>query len=192
VNWEGTAVCLASGPSLTSTDIERVIAWRDTSPDHHIIVCNTTFRNALTADALLGGDARWWKVYYAEVLRTFQGERYSVERLHSDYVVQQIKDKSFRFWRNSGTDAVSLAIWLGCEAVILLGYDSQFGPNGERHHHADHPTGLDNATLTNWPRKFKALAEYVRLCQIPVWNCTRSTALTEFPHTDLEATLAAC
>jgi hypothetical protein len=182
-----TAVCIASGPSLTAEDC--AAARRSGLP---ALVTNTTFRLCPWADVLVGFDARWWK-QHEEELATWEGRRVTCSTaLIGGRVERLALAPSYKNFGNSGTAAASLAIFAGARRVLLIGYDCQLGPGGLRHWHGDHPAGLSNAqSLKAWPRRFEALAAYATLRRCPVVNCSRTTALSCFPRAELEAELEA-
>lgn len=192
--WKnGEAFCLASGPSLTKEDVDRVIAWRDAAADRYVLVCNTTFKMALTADALFSYDRRWWTHYGSEVMKTFKGHRFSsggqLAQWQTEYLPRGKRE--FPATGNSGAAMIVLSVYTGCTKVYLLGYDCQRGPNGEVHHHGNHPRPLGNAlSMPKWPVQFQAAATYAKNWGVEVVNCSRRTALTCFPRADLEEAIA--
>lgn len=186
--WRGfTVACLASGPSLTQEDVERVKAWRQAEEGRAVIAVNTTFKVAPWADALYAMDQKWWLTYLPETVH-FEGVRYTNASLrHRAPGVHKVP-RPFEHHGNSGAGAISLAHKGGASRIILLGYDCQRGPNGEAHHHGDHPKGLGNAgSIDKWPGQFAAVAR--RLAGVEIINCSRRTALTCFPRADLEEVL---
>lgn len=192
--WEGrwlgrTVVCIASGPSLTEQDAERVRA-----SGHPTIVTNTTFRLCPWADALMAFDCRWWQVHSREVRETFPGRTltFCPKGAAARWGVQTTlhKEKAwFDSYGNSGTAAISLAIVAGASKVVMLGYDCQ-KTGGRTHWHGDHPRTLGNAhSMPGWPKLFAKVAKFAEARRVPVVNATRETALTCFPRVDLEAAL---
>ncbi len=192
--WEGrwlgrTVVCIASGPSLTEQDAERVRV-----SGHPTIVTNTTFRLCPWADALMAFDCRWWQVHSREVRETFPGRTltFCPKGAAARWGVQTTlhKEKAwFDSYGNSGTAAISLAIVAGASKVVMLGYDCQ-KTGGRTHWHGDHPRTLGNAhSMPGWPKLFAKVAKFAEARRVPVVNATRETALTCFPRVDLEAAL---
>jgi hypothetical protein len=182
--WRGlTAVCIASGPSLTPEDVDTVRLWREAGRGR-VVVVNTSFRAAPWADALFAMDSKWWGIYHAEVKQEFHGTAYTTSSVAINFGVRRVTQVSH--YRNSGAGAVALAAWLGASNVVLLGYDCQHdGVN--THWHGSHPRGLGDAvTVRLWPAKFAELARAVR---VPVVNASRATALTCFPRMDLSECL---
>jgi hypothetical protein len=132
-------------------------------------------------------DQKWWLQYLSETIH-FEGVRYTVCSLRDRAPGVIRVPKPFDHAGNSGAGAISLAHKGGATRIILLGYDCQRGPNGEAHHHGDHPRGMGNAgSLPKWPEQFERLSR--RLSGVEVINCSRRTALTCFPRADLEEVL---
>lgn len=194
-DWKGrTVVCLASGPSLTQADVDLV-----RRAGHPTVVTNTTFRMAPWADVLFGFDARWWSTkdpatgltHAQESARVFAGRRFTKSELGPTYGVETLHGSSwFRGFGNSGCCAIALAVHAGAARVILLGFDSTFGPKGERHWHGNHPGGLGNcASIARWPAHFKRTAHMAKLAGVVVLNCSRRTALDCFDRVPLEQAL---
>ncbi len=182
--WQGrTVTVLASGPSLTEEDVERV---REVGP---VIVVNTTFRMARWADALVAYDAKWWKEYREEVEESFAGEK--VAFCPSIPGTLNLRPVPWLWsFRNSGACALGLAIVTRPERVLLLGFDCQ-RTGGKKHWHGDHPAGLTNTlSLPTWPRIFAIAARFAKGQKVEVLNCTRETALTCFPRVTLEGALS--
>ena len=185
----GTVVCIASGPSLTADDCERVRIWREeatrTEEKRAVIVANTSFRIAPWADALFALDRDWWKMYIQEVYTSFNGERYSKNTQNPSYNVTQLKE--INTYGNSGAGCISMAAQGGAKNVILLGFDAQH-TGGISHWHGDHPVGLGNAGLTNkWLENYKKMANDYNWLSIV--NCSRQTAIDCFPRAKLEDVL---
>jgi hypothetical protein len=202
-NWSGaTVVIMASGPSLTVDDCERVRRWRADDDDRRAIAINTTFRVAPWADVVYACDARWWDVYAAEVGATCpDADRWTAELpARERHGVSHIPN--FRcpgLYRrpgainqgvNSGYQAIGLAYQFGAARIILLGYDMQ-QTGGKSHHHGDHPKGLVQALpYALWLQAFPALAKDLAAVGVSVVNATRTTALKAFPLVDLAKALA--
>lgn len=180
------AVCLASGPSLSETDIELVRQWRNARILREVIVCNTTFRSALWADVVFGMDSRWWKIYANEVKTTFKGEPITSSQCWRTHGIAFSRYTSFG---NSGAAAVHLAYQRGARRIILLGYDCGL-TGGKSHHHGPHPRPLHDAlSHTSWPDQFRRLADALK-GKAEIINSSRESALTCWPRMPLEDALA--
>jgi hypothetical protein len=182
-DWSGrTVVCIASGPSLTAEDCERVKA-----SGHPTIVTNTTFRIAPWADVVFGMDKAWWEHHHKEVKSVCTGRLMSTSHAAKAYGAESLFPCA---WKpnalNSGAAAIQLALAGKPEKVILLGYDCQ-ETGGKKHWHGDHPKGCGNAhSLKRWPKHFDHIAKHA---EGKVVNATRETALRCFPRIDLQAAL---
>lgn len=193
--WPGaTVVCLGSGPSLTAEDVQacrgraRVIAIKD------------TIRLAPWADALYscGGDAgKWWE-RNGPSLADFTGLRYSLDPAAAPWA-QVLKVTGFteleteptglRTGKNSGYQAINLAVLLGAAKIILLGYDMRPDAQGRDHFFGQHWHG-GRPPFAAFRELFDTLVEPLRRLGIQIVNATRDTALTAFPQQSLEEALA--
>lgn len=187
--WPGSViVCMASGPSLSAQDCERVERWRLAPSDRarRVIVVNTTYQAARWADILYAMDSAWWRMHGGDVAQTFRGERVSAMK-SAAIDVQVIPKAACQAYGNSGAGAVSLAAHMGATRILLLGYDSK-RTGGKVHWHGDHPKGLGNAgAMGRWPAQFANAAAGITGAEII--NCSRETVLTCWPRGDLEAEL---
>jgi hypothetical protein len=101
---------------------------------------------------------------------------------------------ALRTGRNSGYQAVNLAVLLGAARIILLGYDMGIGADGRKHWHPDHPNDTDRAEIVasryaSFRRMFDTIADPLAALGVEVLNCSRHTALTCFQRRGLEAVL---
>ena len=84
---------------------------------------------------------------------------------------------------------MSLAEHFGARRIVLIGYDSQYAPDGKRHWHGDHPKGLGNAvSMPKWKAQFQEMAGKLGHCEII--NASRATALPFWPRMSLAEALS--
>jgi len=211
-----TAICVASGPSLT--DAQCAIADEARRDGRaKIIVVNDNWCKLRDADALYACDGPWWAIYADQVRVGFRGECWTrvaikepdgsyntVERRHLEVVaglpwldcVPVLRDVglprngAIPMGGNSGHGAIGLAYLFGARRILLVGYDMKRGANGEAHHFGDHPKPLTQGVPTSWIRRFDQMAEDAKARGVTIVNCTRDTALTQFPRMDLREALA--
>ena len=170
-------VIAASGPSLRRSDLDAVRGRAA------LITINETWRLAPWSDALYACDARWWRkrgpAPHEYLGRRFIGKGEHPECEPGGDVPDELGG------RNSGFQAISLAVRHGARRVILTGFDMQ-ATGGRRHHHADH-AGLNNPTAA----LLAAFAAYMdaAVWPVPVVNATRETALRSYPRMTMEAAL---
>lgn len=180
-------VCIASGPSLTAADCERVARWREQGADRRVIAVNCSWHLAPFADILYAGDRAWWK-HYGDEASAFAGQRWT--RSEDAAVRRGIRHFACRSeFENSGFQAVELALSLGAKTVYLLGYDMQW--EEFPHWHADHPRDMGNAEdVAKWREKFDDAQMRFFAQGLRVVNISRETALKRYPRRSIDEALA--
>ena len=91
--------------------------------------------------------------------------------------------------RNSGYQAIGVAVHLGARRVVLLAYDMQRDPAGRLHFYSC--AGTTGDEFHTWRACFTTLPAPLALAGVEVINATRGGALEVFPRATLEAALAA-
>jgi hypothetical protein len=189
-----TIVCLGGGPSLTPADVDfcrekaRVLAIKD------------SIRLAPWADWLYACDHKWWQHYGDTV--NFSGPKYGLEEASAPWaqILRQtgplgleLDPTGLRTGRCSGYQAINLAVHLGAKKIVLLGYDMQPGPKGERNWFGPRPPSYWLA-LPAWDvsitQCWASIVDPLKALSVEVINATRSTALHVFPQQSLEEALA--
>jgi len=179
-NWT-TAVCIAGGPSLTQDQVDQIRRWKEQDPRHGVIAVNASFLVAPWADIIYGLDPKFWMEYRSQIPK---GPRLCSHVRNSQVDVV----KTYKVG-NSGANAIPLAIAYGADRILLVGYDSKLGPNGETHHHGDHPSPLMNCTrIESWPERFGQIRR--KFGNKEIINCSIETALKCFPRGTLERELS--
>lgn len=197
LDWRGqTAVVLASGPSLTQ---EQILAVENA--DVMSIATNSTAYSMAIPDVIYGGDFLWWKVNHSKVNigrasspALWTQDRTAAERYQLNWVKGVNRDglghDHIHNNGNSGMQAINLAFLFGARRILLLGFDMKLGPNGERHHHPDHPAPLiQNQTFEEWLHKGKKFADDLKAAGCEVINCTPGSAWKDFPMSTVEKEL---
>lgn len=193
-----TAICLASGPSLTQEDVDYCRG------KGKVYAVKEARLLAPWADVLYAADDDWWQNLYEKHggPGDFKGELWTVnEMIAAKYGLKCIRYNSSLKWSNepgliatggnSGFQALNMAVLDGAQRVILLGYDMQQKklPDGNLQKHwwtgkFDRPKRDSNYPL--WIEKFRAAAP---LIPVPVINCTPGGALTMFERMPLREAL---
>ena len=202
--WSGGSVIIAgSGPSLT-TEIA------DLCRNQRVIAVNDAYRLIPWAEILYACDARWWRVH--EGCPKFAGEKWTsyhegrrahvadVAKRYKLHVCLGEKKDSFSlspdrisYGRNSGFQAMNLAMLWGAAQIILVGFDFRLGKDNrlkpKRHFFGDHPRGL--ASTSNYPEWVKAMHNAAKQlpAHISVINCTPGSAIKCFPMGNLKEIL---
>ncbi len=196
--WPGaTVVCVASGPSLTADDVAycrgraKVIAVKD------------SIRLAPWAECVYGagGDSgAWWKIN-GPALMWYDGLRYTLDPAaekwatvltNTGFVGLESDPSGLKTGKNSGYQAINLAVHLGAARIVLLGFDMTDGPAGEQRWFGAHPwatrpwreLGQMVAPI------FETLVQPLADEGIEIINASRRTALTCFPRMSLAEALA--
>lgn len=199
--WPGSTIaCLATGPSLTQKDCDRVRA-----AGCRVVAINDAWRLAPWADVLYSSDRRWWSHY--EGVPKFQGLKFGVgsgvrknngfHRYPDIHVLRnagyhglELSPDGLRTGRNSGHAALNLAVHLGATRILLLGYNLSY-QNGKAHFFGSHPPGLpQSASLyPGFRRTFATMVEPLNELGIAVYNCTENSSLTCFKRASLKDVL---
>lgn len=196
LDWAGeTAVCIGGGPSLTPGQVERVRGRAQ------VIGINDAYKVAPWASVLYGCDLKWWEWHRERVFEQFTGVMVTTDKIaHCRW--QQIRylpgkdapglswDPGLIHWgRNSGYQALNLAVLTGASRVLLLGYDHKMADNGRAHWFGDHPDRV-RSSYESWIKdNWSTVPEALRGHDVEVINCTPGSAIAVFPHADLEEVL---
>lgn len=185
-----TVVCLASGPSLTAADVAycrgRAV----------VLAIKDAIRLAPWADVLYACDAKWWQ-HYGDRL-TFTGQKYTLEHTARQWATVlentgdsglEVTPTGLRTGKNSGYQAINLAVHLGATRIVLLGYDMAPDDTGKHHWFGAHPWKTTPPYKLFLPF-FQTLVAPLAQLGITIWNASRRTALTCFPCVSLEEALA--
>jgi hypothetical protein len=169
-------------------------------------VVNDSYRLA-PAHHLYACDYRWWEHHIADILRDFEGNlwtqdvqweqqgkpvdpaQWGITKLTSiDAPGLSKKQGVIHRGDNSGYQALNLALLLGAERIILLGFDMML-TGKQRHWFGDHPEHMNVAS--NYPSLVQHFATIKPADYgLEIWNCSRRTALSCFPKHDLDECLA--
>ncbi len=204
--WRGeTVFCVASGPSLADTDLAPLGGRR-------VIAVNDNYIRCPWAGVLYFCDWKWWSWHRErEAFRRFAGLKVTLDARVplEDPRIKWLKNGDegendapgraglclepdrLRTGRNSGYQAVNLAVHLGAKRIVLVGYDMKVGPRGEQHWFGAHrdvdgrevPTAA--ATIAKWAPRFASMVPQLERLGIEVLNATPGSAIDCFPRTAL-------
>jgi hypothetical protein len=152
--WTGkTVIVAAPGPSLS-----------DAAPlcrGHPIVAVQDAHRLIPWADVLYGCESAWWRVHNG--CPEFKGEKWSTHdrggndkwRAAREFglrLVEGSAGKGFspnpalvHYGKNSGFQAVNMALLWGAARIVLVGFDMR-EVGGKRHFFGDHPRPLRNTS----------------------------------------------
>ncbi len=166
-----------------------------------VVVINTTWEKAPWADVLYACDSAWWNQYGG--VPGFEGLKYSQDDCALVYPtvrhIASVDAPGLSLNRaiihqggNGGYQAINLVVHFGVKRIILLGYDMKPGPDGQHHHHAAHPAGMNNPNASNyerWIEMYKTMEPDLNRAGVSIVNCSLDTALDCFPRARLEEVL---
>lgn len=185
-----TVVCLAGGPSLCAEDVD---ACRGRA---RVIAIKEAIRLAPWATVLYACDAKWWRLY-GDTL-DFAGPKYTLDHMARQWATVlrntgdaglEMERDGLRTGKNSGYQAINLAVHMGARRIVLLGYDMQPDACGQHHWFGSHPWKTTPPYGLFVPF-FNTLIEPLKALGIEVLNASRTSALTCFPRVTLSEALA--
>jgi len=92
---------------------------------------------------------------------------------------------------NAGAEATALAIMLGCNPIVLVGFDMKT-EKGKHNWHDNHVREIPSSIYKDYyMRPFQALAKDAKELGVSIINCTIGSALDTFPIVALEEVLNA-
>ncbi len=192
-----TAIVVATGPSLTQDDVTFC------QGRGRVVAINDAYKLAPWADCLYATDAKWW--HWHKGVPEFAGVKWSMR--HGAWNGHSVKYPDVQLLHNTGPDgisdhpgglkngrnsgyaAINLAYLYGANRIVLLGYDMQ-PVKGRSHFFGEHPNG-QKSPYQQFRARMASIAKALKKRGVPVVNCSRNTALTCFPKSDLRATLEA-
>ena len=92
--------------------------------------------------------------------------------------------------RNSGFQALNIAILAGAARVLLLGYDGRAGVDGRSHWFGEHPTPTPAAIWGEIKKSFSEAERDIEALGVSVVNCSPGSAIASFPRSTIGAELA--
>jgi hypothetical protein len=215
--WGGlTVVIFAAGSSLTLEQAGYVGAVRAQSRCRCIAV-NDTYLVAPWADVVYFADSHWWKWHtegiakpilgltadqVREKFAAFAGQKCTLETSGgnvTDEAVHMMRiagEKGLSLdpqrlvtGRNSGFQALNLAILAGAKRIVLLGFDGQQNPAGRDHFHGGHPRPTPAAAYPLYRQAMSFAENAILDAGVEVLNCSPGSVYNNFPKVKLEDVL---
>lgn len=91
--------------------------------------------------------------------------------------------------RNSGFQALNIAVLTGAKRILLLGYDGAPSRDGKTHWHGDHPIVAPLSVYAHYRAAFSAAETPLLELGVEVINCSPGSAIDSFPKVPLEKAL---
>lgn len=194
--WAGrTAVCLASGPSLTKEQVEAVRGLPT-------VAVNDCYLIAPWADVAYFADSKWWAWHKERPeFKGFAGQRCTIwthGNAVSDPQIYMLRNggaeglsadpAAINTGSHSGYQAVNIVSLAGARRILLLGYDCR-QVNGRKHFFGDHPDKTE-PPYSAIRARYHAIVPDAKRLGIEIINCTPGSAIDAFPRGDLATVLA--
>lgn len=90
--------------------------------------------------------------------------------------------------RNSGYQAINIAVLAGAKKILLLGYDMRF-KDGKSHWFGDHPVKTPEHSYKHYAQNFKAMVPQLQKAGVSVINCTPGSLINCFPFSTVKQEL---
>lgn len=178
-NWS-TVACIASGPSLTHDDCMLVA-----SSGLPTIAVNNSCQLLPSCDVVFASDLSWWNEYGELVPHC---ARWTTCKIAAQrYQLQLLKGRFLEQSYNSGQLAIELAISLGAQRILLLGYDCSIRIGTHWHGNYENIRNPTLESVQRWRDEFLRLRQWA--AGIEIINCSRRTELKVFPRGALEVEL---
>lgn len=91
--------------------------------------------------------------------------------------------------RNSGYQALNIAVLAGAKKIVLLGYDMRFD-GGKQHWFGEHPIRNTEAEFATYAKRFRSTLPQLKTLGVEVLNCSPISLIDAFPKVTIEAALA--
>ncbi len=198
--WDGeTAVCIATGPSLTAEQVEVV-----RRAGARTIAVNDAYLLAPFADVAYFADVKWWNWHKDRAeWKSFAGEKCSIfvggnqkTSTASEAAVNLLMNASAMGFSsdpgsictgsNSGYQAINIAILAGARRVVLIGYDCK--ATDRDHFFGAHPD-KSRPPFETIRQRFRETIEPARKMGVEILNATPGSALDAYPRIGLAESL---
>lgn len=199
VEWTGeTAFVLGCGPSLTAEIV-------DTIKGRRVVAVNAAYRLAPWAPYLVFSDRGWFD-HRRPAIEAFRGVVVTPSRRPAEVlpakvmrvavartgVFPQPGSGPIRHGNSSGALGVSLAVALGAERVVLLGFDMRV-VDGRSHWHAEYwarpAENFEPVYRERFVPAFNGWCAQAMAMGVRIVNATAGSALQEFPFVTLDEVL---
>ena len=178
------AACIASGPSLTQSDVDKCL-----NTGRVIYVINDVYKLAPSAHILYACDGDWWDCHKGA--EDFQGQRWTTNDQAADrWGLEHMAGTSQKvfgieppmaYGKNSGFQAINLAFLHGHREIWILGYDMGFEQGTKKHYFGEHPRSIDRPSCYgDWIAHFRKAAPLMEENGLKITNMTRQTSLDCF------------
>ena len=206
---EAAAVLIGGGPSLTPQQVAQVALVRTQRRALRVIAVNDAYRLAPFADVCYFADSEWWGWHKDRPdFHAFAGQKCSISDSGGNikdpavHILRNANGRGHGFGlsldpkeivtgRNSGYQALNIAILAGSKTIILIGFDARepTATMSRTHWFGDHPRREPIAAYAEYRKAFSAGERAIETAGVKVVNCSPGSAIDSFPKMDLEDAL---
>lgn len=172
-----TCICVASGPSL-SIEQARLI----NSSQHFKIAVNNTWQRIIRANIIYAGDFGWWRFNKDNI--SINAEFWTCSKTAANTFNLNLHAATGGF--NSGMRAAQLAIKMGYEKIILVGFDCCVRKGAHWHGRHSKTSNPTKVSVAKWQRQFQILESEAKSKDVEIINCSAHTELKVFRRGNLE------
>jgi len=193
------AVVIASGPSLSDEQLQR-IEQAHLEERVHVIAVNNTIQRAPWADVCYFGDYTALKHYLPKLNALTLAEWVTTDRAAAErWRLTHLRAATpnglgldrIRLNGNSGMQAVNVAVAFGATRILLIGFDMRDAKDGRAHWFGQHPGPLVMKQLYSaWIDKADIVASDAKKLGVEIVNCTPDSAMTCFRMSSIEKEIA--
>lgn len=204
--WPGSAfVIIGGGPSLTQAQVDACRDRQLFGSKVRAIAVNDAYRIAPWADVLYFCDDKWWR-WHGKKLGAWTSLIVKLAGGEHDFGDPRIKvmrnvdtgglctqRDGLNTGRNSGFQAINLAVHLGAKRIVLLGFDMGAQVDAGRlktHWFGDHPGGTSDRVYDSMLPWFDTIVQPLAKLGIEVFNATPGGRLRAFPMKSIDEALA--
>jgi uncharacterized Rossmann fold enzyme len=186
--WKNqTCFIIGGGSSLEKFDFNLL-------KNKNIIAINKAFKYVPFASVLYWSDIRFYEWEKEEILK-FKGLKYTNKPFPTENDIINLRDSgrdglekdpsALKHGNNSGYAAINLAYHLGCNRIILLGYDMKLINNKSHFHEGYKDTKQNNELYQSMKKSFPLLSKELEENHIKVINLNIDSDLDCFQKMDI-------
>jgi hypothetical protein len=160
--------------------------WHSQGIERHVPGIRTPFLNAAQV-------AERWADFAGQKCSVDSGDAIADPAVHLLKIAGQmglsLDQRALMTGRNSGFQALNLAVLAGAKLVILLGFDGKPSDAGRGHWFGEHPYPTPVAAYPLYRQAMSAAENALIAAGVTVLNCSPGSAIDNFPKMKLEEVL---
>lgn len=183
-------IVLGGGPSLKGFDWKRLVP-------HIVIGCNDAYQlGTAVTNVCVFGDMPWYLRHREQLARWPNPVVTNQPSLHVskiEWLLTLRRDKTglsktgLSWNQSTGATAINLALLLGAQRVLLLGFDCKTDVEGNTNYHANNIGNPNSASYARFKKGFRTIAESLpgTYPDREIINLGPDSAVDAFPQADI-------